>query len=956
MFAKIPSKLTAPFGLLGDEPKLGFRSQPGGIAKLATTRNISDTDSYWNQQFVELFDSASDVFSLISPHDIRRALHEAPENVATLIRVISGRLFNLVSDHTFPAPTNASVSSFASSLIKTSTGTSERNTTKEALNCIRMLQRVLPVVFELEGETTRFELEVLWKRVEVDDDAHGWGGSGHGQESSEEPQFVIDDEDEEEGGRPQSPKATRNGSTKPKKTLPSLTERLFGCLIDLLFCCGFTLPSKIQVDHYKINYVIWEKGVGSTVDPGPSHQYDSNKTEVLRLLLVLLSKQIYVSPSALLIVPSPYTLHFVQKTPRRDVLTVLCSLLNTAMNFAQPGNTTGASSIGSAIGGVAAKLPYNHLVWKGEDPRTALVGTCFQVLCVLADFQGGNARDVVVGSDDNQSFAPTAKTNAFRYFLAKLHRTQDFTFITDGVLGILEQQMATINNLLPGSRKSVSYIVDTIVFFWKMIELNKKYRAYVLESDRAVDITAYLLCYTLEIKDKPQQHGLCRALSYIVQMLSAERAFGLKLSSPVKAQLPAKWHPVGTAGDFMVNAVYSIVATTSGSLNALYPALIIALSNCAPYFKNLSVAAATRLIQLFTSFSHSLFLLSDEGHPRLLYFMLEVFNSVILHNLSDNPNLLYAILQSHKTFEDLGTFTLAKGLRDVRRAQLAKEEQAQAQAQKAAEKKMKGKHYSPDDLEAGLGERDPGGEKARLLEHEHENESQDALGLSGVSPHSRGGESQRESEDDLPSTQPLMSPTLGDIPTPIGQSMSQPSEKARGKMKERRSLSLDGSLERVAAAGIGRNGFVPTQEWVTSWQQGLPLDPIMLVISELYPKLQEMQASRSKPATTGAIIDFLASATLKDVLPPAPPLAPRRFIWSDASIIWLTSLIWGEIYVRGMAPLGIWNSTNVRLFYVKHTQTPQRQISETVSHVMGGLLGRTPSTDVSQGPRLRPTS
>jgi len=74
--------------------------------------------------------------------------------------------------------------------------------------------------------------------------------------------------------------------------------------------------------------------------------------------------------------------------------------------------------------------------------------------------------------------------------------------------------------------------------------------------------------------------------------------------------------------------------------------------------------------------------------------------------------------------------------------------------------------------------------------------------------------------------------------------------------------------------------------------------------------------------------------------PSAPPLAPRKFIWSDTSIVWLTSLIWGEIYVRGMTPLGLWNSTNVRLFYVKHTQTQQRQITETVTNVVGGFFGR----------------
>jgi hypothetical protein len=148
----------------------------------------------------------------------------------------------------------------------------------------------------------------------------------------------------------------------------------------------------------------------------------------------------------------------------------------------------------------------------------------------------------------------------------------------------------------------------------------------------------------------------------------------------------------------------------------------------------------------------------------------------------------------------------------------------------------------------------------------------------------------------------------------------------------------------------------------------LPLDSVMLVISELLPKVQGLQAARHKSNPTSAIMDFLRGVTLTHVLPPAPPLTPRKFIvrstsvfvrcfltqltwqWSDASIVWLTSLIWGEIYVRGMTPLGLWNSTNVRLFYVKHTQTHQRQITETVTNVVGGFFGRS-SDSVAGRPR-----
>jgi hypothetical protein len=72
------------------------------------------------------------------------------------------------------------------------------------------------------------------------------------------------------------------------------------------------------------------------------------------------------------------------------------------------------------IGGVAGKLPYNHLVFKGEDPKTTLVSMCLQVLCVVLDFQSGSARDLP--SSDGESTTPTARTNAFRYFIMKLVR------------------------------------------------------------------------------------------------------------------------------------------------------------------------------------------------------------------------------------------------------------------------------------------------------------------------------------------------------------------------------------------------------------------------------------------------------------------------------------------------------------------------------------------------------
>lgn len=232
--------------------------------------------------------------------------------------------------------------------------------------------------------------------------------------------------------------------------------------------------------------------------------------------------------------------------------------------------------------------------------------------------------------------------------------------------------------------------------------------------------------------------------------------------------------------------------------------------------------SATRLLQLFTSFSNPLFLLSDEGHPRLLFFMcvravdtaqnkfisffrLEVFNCIIFYNLSDNPNVVYSILSSHKAFEDLGTFTLARGLREIKRAQVAKEELAQKQGNPKNKLSTEGEDS-----------RDPGAEKARLLENE-----QDHVGAGSDaqdSPRLSDGTEERRSSEGALVTRSLMSPTAEAMdPLSFSPNINDAvSEKARGKMRERRSLSLEmnASLERIATSGIGRNGFVPTQEWV----------------------------------------------------------------------------------------------------------------------------------------------
>lgn len=143
---------------------------------------------------------------------------------------------------------------------------------------------------------------------------------------------------------------------------------------------------------------------------------------------------------------------------------------------------------------------------------------------------------------------------------------------------------------------------------------------------------------TLARSRRAAQNGLLRLLSYLLQTLSANEPFGKSLNQTIRTAIPARWGVSGSAVDFMIvvspqlvhthslahsrslaQSIYSI-ATTPG-LNPLFPALTISIANISPYITHIGVQASARLLGLFKAFSAPNFLLGDEGHPRLVYYL-----------------------------------------------------------------------------------------------------------------------------------------------------------------------------------------------------------------------------------------------------------------------------------------------------------------------------------------------
>lgn len=107
-----------------------------------------------------------------------------------------------------------------------------------------------------------------------------------------------------------------------------LAEEIIDTLIDLLFFSEFTLP-KVTAGKNKVTYAIWQSGVGCNTPVASTKEFESNRTEILRLLLTLASKSMYMS-AGVLPVKGVKAITYIATCPDKQVvLSVLCSLLNT---------------------------------------------------------------------------------------------------------------------------------------------------------------------------------------------------------------------------------------------------------------------------------------------------------------------------------------------------------------------------------------------------------------------------------------------------------------------------------------------------------------------------------------------------------------------------------------------------------------------------------------------------
>ena len=206
-------------------------------------------------QFWELPESTEDVFSLFTPADIRRTRDHAITNFETLLLSVTSRLMILKNHPSFPDP--------------------ELAPDRDALNCIRILTRILPFIYEADY-------------LEEWEEKFFWGRRRRKTREAQVAAEVLFDEAQAEEMRDQT--SPRDNEYEDKKPL---AEELIDTLLDLLFFTDFTIP-KLPTATNKVSYSIWQSGVGCNSSMGSSKELENNRCEVIRLLLTITGKAMYM--------------------------------------------------------------------------------------------------------------------------------------------------------------------------------------------------------------------------------------------------------------------------------------------------------------------------------------------------------------------------------------------------------------------------------------------------------------------------------------------------------------------------------------------------------------------------------------------------------------------------------------------------------------------------------------
>ena len=90
------------------------------------------------------------------------------------------------------------------------------------------------------------------------------------------------------------------------------------------------------------------------------------------------------------------------------------------------------------------------------------------------------------------------------------------------------------------------------MLFWESLQCNKRFRSFIVDTDRGHDFLILVLFYALEYKTDPAKQGVVRMCVFVLQTLSTEPTFGKRLNKNFGTHdyLPASMRISGFKGSY----------------------------------------------------------------------------------------------------------------------------------------------------------------------------------------------------------------------------------------------------------------------------------------------------------------------------------------------------------------------------------------------------------------------
>lgn len=123
---------------------------------------------------------------------------------------------------------------------------------------------------------------------------------------------------------------------------------------------------------------------------------------------------------------------------------------------------------------------------------------------------------------------------------------------------ILNAPLNASVSYIPGSPQNDKCTAEMLMLFWEITQCNKRFRSFIIDTDRSHDFVVLILYYAVENKLDASKQGIVRMCVFLLQTLSVEPNFGKNLNKKFEQQdtLPPSIRLQGfqgTYGDFLIH-------------------------------------------------------------------------------------------------------------------------------------------------------------------------------------------------------------------------------------------------------------------------------------------------------------------------------------------------------------------------------------------------------------------